>query len=340
MLQTNGKTRYKKHLFLTVFLILWFSTGLLLGQGPNKSCFVFDYAFQVKDIPAEAKDLQVWIPIPAQNEFQKVELFESTGEIIFVTTTDPKYKNKLYYTSIEPTSGTMVFNLRYRVIRFEISMTQKPMPIFPVALLEPPAELDIFLSPNKLVIINDSIRLIASAVTEGNFTTVEKAKAIYDYVFDNMSYDKSIAGWGDGNVARACDMKTGNCTDFHSLFISLCRASQIPAKFYMGVPFMKETLQHTSYHCWAAFYDENLGWIPVDISEAWKDPSLKEYYFGNINDARIELTQGRDLVLEPRQKGDALNYFVYPYVEIDGKPHANVETKFGFQLAEIPKKNL
>ena len=103
MLQTNGKTRYKGHLFLTVFLILWFSTGLLSGQGPNKSCFVFDYAFQVEDIPAEAKDLQVWIPIPAQNEFQKVELFESTGEIIFVTTTDPKYKNKLYALIVRET---------------------------------------------------------------------------------------------------------------------------------------------------------------------------------------------------------------------------------------------
>ena len=338
MLQTNGKTRFKGHLLLTVFLILWSSTGLLSEQGPNKNCFVFDYAFQVEDIPAEAKELQVWIPIPSQNEYQKVELLESTGEKDFVTTTDPKYKNKLYYTSIEPTSGTMAFNFRFRVIRFEISKFKKP--IFPVALLESPAKLDNFLSPNKLVIINDSIRLIASAVTKGNFTTVEKAKAIYDYVFNNMSYDKSIPGWGDGNVARACDVKTGNCTDFHSLFISLCRASQIPAKFYMGVPFVKETPQHTAYHCWAAFYDKNLGWIPVDISEAWKDPSLKEYYFGNLNDARIELTQGRDLVLEPRQKGDVLNYFVYPYVEIDGKPHDKVETNFGFQLSEIQKINL
>ncbi len=340
MLHTNGNTRFKGHLLLKVFLILWFSTGLLSGQGQNRSCFVFDYAFQVKDIPAETKELQVWIPIPPQNEYQKVELLESTGEKSFITTTDPKYKNKLYYTSIKPTSGTMAFNLRYRVIRFEISMTQKPMPIFPVALLEPPADLDNFLRPNKLVIINDSISLIASTVTEGSFTTVEKAKAIYDYVFDNMSYDKSIPGWGNGNVARACDVKTGNCTDFHSLFISLCRASQIPAKFYMGVPFVKETPQHTGYHCWAAFYDNNLGWIPVDISEAWKDPSLKEYYFGNLTDARIELTQGRDLVLEPRQKGDPLNYLVYPYVEIDGKPHDSVETKFGFQLTEIPKINL
>ena len=340
MLQTNGKTRSTGHLLLTVILILWSSTGLLSGQGPSKSSFVFDYAFQVEDIPAEAEELQVWIPIPAQNEFQKVELLESTGEKNFVTNTDPKYKNKLYYTSIKPNSGTMAFNLRYRVIRSEISMTQKAMPIFPVALLEPQVELDNFLSPNKLVIIDDSIRLMASAITEGNITMVEKAKAIYDYVFDNMSYDKSIPGWGEGNVARACDVKTGNCTDFHSLFISLCRASQIPAKFYMGVPFVKETPQHTGYHCWAAFYDENLGWVPVDISEAWKEPSLKEYYFGNLTDARIELTQGRDLVLEPRQKGDALNYFVYPYVEIDGMPHAKVETKFGFQLSEIQNINL
>ena len=338
MLQASGKTWYLGQLLLTVFPLLWSSAGLLLAQGPNKSCFVFDYAFQVKNIPALAKELQVWIPIPPQNEYQFVELLEATGGEIFVTTTEPKYKNKIYYTSVVPTSGSMSFNLRFRVIRFEISKTQKP--IFPTALPESQAELENFLSPNKLVIINDWIRLMASVVTKEKFTTVEKARAIYEYVFDNMSYDKSIPGWGNGDVARACDVKTGNCTDFHSLFISLCRASQIPAKFYMGVPLVKETPQHTAYHCWAAFYDKILGWIPVDISEAWKGPSLKEYYFGNLNHARIELTQGRDLVLEPRQKGDSLNYFVYPYVEIDGKPHENVETTFGFELSEGQKIKL
>jgi len=63
------------------------------------------------------------------------------------------------------------------------------------------------------------------------------------------------------------------------------------------------------------------GWIPVDISEANKNPSLRDYYFGNLTENRVGFTVGRDLTLVPKQDGSALNFFVYPYVEIDGKPY-------------------
>lgn len=39
---------------------------------------------------------------------------------------------------------------------------------------------------------------------------------------------------------------------------------------------------------------------------------------------------GRDLVLNPPQSGEPLNYFVYPYVEVDGKKWENVSSHFSF----------
>ena len=39
---------------------------------------------------------------------------------------------------------------------------------------------------------------------------------------------------------------------------------------------------------------------------------------------------GRDLKLNPAQDGAALNYFVYPYVEVDGKKYENVSNTFSF----------
>jgi hypothetical protein len=71
----------------------------------------------------------------------------------------------------------------------------------------------------------------------------------------------------------------------------------------------------------------------VDISEAWKDPSRREYFFGAYDANRVKFTAGRDIVLNPKQAGEPLNYFVYPYVEIDGKKYENVSNKFSF--AEI-----
>jgi hypothetical protein len=60
--------------------------------------------------------------------------------------------------------------------------------------------------------------------------------------------------------------------------------------------------------------------VAVDISEANKDPKMKDYYFGNLTADRITMTVGRDIDLVPQQKGKALNYFIFPYAEVEGKP--------------------
>ena len=43
------------------------------------------------------------------------------------------------------------------------------------------------------------------------------------------------------------------------------------------------------YHCWALFKPEGKGWVPVDISEANKDPKMTEYYFGNLTEDRVDV---------------------------------------------------
>ncbi len=112
----------------------------------------------------------------------------------------------------------------------------------------------------------------------------------------------------------------------------MMRAVGIPARFEIGFPLPAD--QHDGavpgYHCWAEFYVQPFGWIPVDASEAWKHPDKKDYFFGAHDDNRLQFTVGRDIRLDPPQQGDPLNYFIYPYAELDGKPFA-VESKFSFQ---------
>jgi hypothetical protein len=87
------------------------------------------------------------------------------------------------------------------------------------------------------------------------------------------------------------------------------------------------------YHCWAWFRPDSKGWVPVDISEAnkSKDPKVREYYFGNLTENRVLFSTGRDIDLVPKQDGPPLNFFVYPYVEVDGKPYEKVQGKFSFE---------
>ena len=48
-----------------------------------------------------------------------------------------------------------------------------------------------------------------------------------------------------------------------------------------------------------------------------------------------EPDRGRDLVLVPKQQGPPLNYFVYPYVEVDGQPWPSDRMTTAFDYEDL-----
>jgi transglutaminase-like putative cysteine protease len=190
-----------------------------------------------------------------------------------------------------------------------------------------------YLEPDKLVPLNGVIADLAKEHTSGDTTDLAKAQHIYDYVLATMKYDRTGEGWGRGDAIWACTAKRGNCTDFHSLFIGMMRASGIPARFEIGfpLPIGKSEGEIPGYHCWAEFYQNGIGWVPVDASEAWKNPSKRDYFFGAHDENRVLFSYGRDIRLSPDQKGAPLNYFIYPNAELDGTAVSGLQTHFSFQ---------
>ena len=289
----------------------------------------FYYEVVIEDIPSGAQELKVWLPYLPQTPYQEIEEVKIDPSENVTITYDKTYHNKiLNYQILSPRDSSLKLDVCYRVRRLEyLKNDNQSQPIFSEDNLQK------YLKADRLVTISPKIQALAEELTQGKTTTIEKAHAIYDYVFSNVSYDKTIPGWGQGDTERVCLLKAGNCTDFHSLFISLARASQIPAKFVMGVPLANDKGEGeiAGYHCWAEFYDKTLGWIPVDISEAWKNKEKQEYYFGTIGADRLELSVGRDIILEPQANTEPLNYFLYPYVEVNGKKFDKVKTSFRFK---------
>jgi len=186
--------------------------------------------------------------------------------------------------------------------------------------------------------VNDEIRAIAPRETAGKDTVVARARALYDWVFAHMEYDKSVPGWGLGDIPYCLRVGKGNCTDFHTLFIALARASGIPARWNMGFPLAygdgrspaAESIPVQGYHCWAEFYAPGAGWVPVDISEARKHPELRDYFFGHVSGDRILFTRLRGQPLEPGSS-DPRNYFIYPVARADGIELPEVSWKFSYR---------
>jgi transglutaminase-like putative cysteine protease len=146
-----------------------------------------------------------------------------------------------------------------------------------------------------------------------------------------MSYIKHGPGWGRGDAVFACNVRTGNCTDFHAYFIALARSIGIPARFAIGaaIPSSRNDGGVDGYHCWVEFHAEGKWW-PVDISEADKYSSLSTYYFGHHPANRFEFSRGRDLVVEPGPVSGPINFLAYPVLDIGNEP-AKVTVTFSFK---------
>jgi transglutaminase-like putative cysteine protease len=296
--------------------------------------FTFQYSFTVKNV-APGQRLRVWIPLAHSDEWQEVRVLSESGDLPLKPEREREYGNRLLYAeTVHAGRSEYRFTVNYDVVRRERAVLAGGK--F-VAAADPARsrELSRFLEPDKLVPVTGPPAQLAAEQTAGKATELEKAQAIYDYVFHTLRYDKSGTGWGRGDALWACDAKHGNCTDFHSLFVSMARSQKIPARFEIGfpVPADQASGQVTGYHCWADFYVPGRGWVPVDISEAWKAPAKHDYFFGTLDTQRVQFTLGRDLTLTPRQDGPPLNYFVYPYVEVDGAAYPNVDNAFSFGAA-------
>lgn len=326
-------------------LLLAFPVLHLTAKSPGKSTgqsrtFEFTYSFTVKDLPATARRVRVWIPLASSDRNQKVVVKRiSSPAPTHVTRT--RLGDRILYAEIhQPKQPAATFSVVYKVTRREYSKGDfAELMRYNNDPSRPPATLARFLRPDRLIPINGKLKALSDENTQGKQGTVEKAHALYDYVFKTMRYDKLGTGWGRGDAVWACDAKHGNCTDFHSVFIAMARAAGIPAKFEIGFPLPENVREGPipGYHCWAEFYVDGPGWVPVDISEAWKNPAKHDYFFGTLDANRIQLSVGRDLVLSPKQDGPPVNYFVYPYVEVDGKPFEALQDKFAFRELDVSK---
>jgi len=292
--------------------------------------FTFHYAFTVKNVPA-GKKIRIWIPAAQSDAFQQVKVASANGDLPLKKGRESNYGNEMYYAATKrAVAPELHFDIEYELTRRErIALNPAPRRIA-AGLTKNERQQD--LRPDALVPVTGLPAELAVKVTAGKTDPLDKARAIYDYVFATMKYDKTGTGWGHGDVLYACDAKKGNCTDFHSLFIAMARSQGIPARFEIGFPLPpdKHAGEIAGYHCWSDFYVDGKGWIPVDISEAWKHPEQREYFFGSHDVNRVQFSMGRDLRLNPAQDGKALNYFVYPYVEVDGQEYSNVSLAFSF----------
>jgi transglutaminase-like putative cysteine protease len=302
------------------------------NRTPKERTFEFTYRARIGALPARAREVRIWVPYPLDDAHQEILRAHVEAPYPVQVRRDSEYGNAvLYLTAANPGPGTIDIAMRFVVRRRE--HVKKHFGRTAAASVAARPDLQRWLASDRLVPNDGRIHDLAEEITRGQRTPLARARAIYDFVVKTMRYDKSGTGWGHGDIYFACDYKRGNCTDFHALFIGLARAAGIPSRFEIGFPLPPDRTEGeiAGYHCWARFYLDGYGWIPVDTSEASRNPAKRDYFFGAHDPHRVQFAVGRDIVLAPAQTGPPLNYFIYPYVEVDGSPFPAVVPTFAFK---------
>lgn len=302
-------------------------------------------------VPEGAKKVRIWFAMPQDDPAQSVADFKVETKEAYTIEKDSE-GNESIYVAVEGPGKEISILTTFTVTRME-TLTDPDASKTRALTDEERAEFARYLGANRNVVINDAIRNLAKEIAGGETNPVKVARRIYDWELANIEYwvkdPNNKKASPVGSTEYCLSSKTGNCTDFHSLWTSLARANGIPTRMVYG-SFFKAELDgkdaDQSYHCWPEFWVPEIGWIPHDVAVADifvgdftltpdNEPKVKlttadgytgadkakvEWYFGNLDERRVTWSRGRDLTLTPKQDAGPVNALAKAYVEIDGQP--------------------
>jgi len=242
--------------------------------------------------PGKVKSADIYYALPLDRPNQKI-----LGELVF----DPAPKDYVtdrwgqkfaHFQHLDPQLAAR--NLIKMTVKAEISEVRWfVLPEKVGSMKDIPVEIkQKYLTDEDKYRINDPV--IQKAVKEAVGEETNPywiMRKIYKYVRDNMYYELS-GGW---NVAPAILSRgNGSCSEYSFVFISLCRAAGLPAKYVGSVVIRGDDASSDDvFHRWCECYLPGYGWIPVDPSGGdYEEPGKVAEYFGHLANRFLITTDG------------------------------------------------
>ena len=134
------------------------------------------------------------------------------------------------------------------------------------------------------------LRSLAAELTAGVTEPLVKAKCFYDFITKKVRYSFMPSYFCLDRMAERCAMdRVGDCGIQALLFLSLCEAVGIPARWESG---LKTEPKFIGAHDWVRFFTPSFGWRAADLSYGGSarkrgDELLHRFYFGNVDPWRM-----------------------------------------------------
>jgi transglutaminase-like putative cysteine protease len=149
----------------------------------------------------------------------------------------------------------------------------------------------LYLRDAKNFALNDpAIKTAAREATAGRRDIVSKLEGIHDFVMKHLEYSRD-GRWEPAPVVLASGK--GSCSEYTYLFVALCRANGIPARYAGGITGRpgKPLYVDLVYHRFAQAFVEGIGWVDFDPT---RDDRTKSHrvYFGHTPHQMLLLCAG------------------------------------------------
>jgi transglutaminase-like putative cysteine protease/DNA-binding beta-propeller fold protein YncE len=259
----------------------------------NERLEALEYTNQVRNYgPGTLEELDIYLAIPQDLDNQKI-----IGKIEFMPEpTDiltDRWGQKVahyHYTGVKATEFITVG------MKVKAKLNSTKYFIFPEkvgSLKEIPKEIKekYLVDDTKYSLSDPFIQKSAAEAVGDEKNPYWIARKIYGYINDRMRYELS-GGW---NIAPTVLKRgTGSCSEYSFVFIALCRAAGIPARYQGSVAIRGDDASTDDvFHRWCEVYLPNYGWIPVDPSGGDQpSPEAQAAYFGNLANRYLITTVG------------------------------------------------
>jgi transglutaminase superfamily protein len=174
------------------------------------------------------------------------------------------------------------------------------------------------------IALTPAIRKQAIEIVGSETNALVRAKKIFRWVSANIPWNSedeycTIPSF----TLKGFSAMRGDCGVQNSVFISLCRAAGVPARWQSGFE-TKPIKDNWGMHDWAEIYIAPWGWLPADASYGVKpsaDARIADFYCGHQDSYRmiVNLDWGRELFPPKKSLRSEPADFQRGEVEIDGR---------------------
>jgi len=135
--------------------------------------------------------------------------------------------------------------------------------------------------------LSPELRALAAEIVGDETNPLLAAEKIFRWIDGNFRYCSEMEYSIVASITdKALVERAGDCGIHALLFVALCRANGIPARWQSGWA-MRPGAENM--HDWAEFRVEPWGWLPADPSFGLRDhddPRVRDFYFGHIDPFR------------------------------------------------------